>query len=202
MAGAAFFVIRFLLRRFASNGAAQGPQLAGAGAGSAATAPIRQIDLRPGADQALQRTATEPAYRPLDGAAPAVSALAQSRPKGFDAEAFERIAKMIFIRLQAANDSGAVDDLRKFTTPELFASLRVDLQERAGAAQQTDVLQIEAKVVDTAQEDGQWVATVRFRGLIREQSEAAAEPFDELWHLVRPLDESRDWAIAGITQAA
>jgi len=26
-----------------------------------------------------------------------------------------------------------------------------------------------------------------------------AEPFNELWHLVKPLDGSREWAIAGIT---
>lgn len=204
MAGAAFFVIRFLLRRFAGNGGAQGPQLAGAaaGAGATASAPVRQIDLRPGAaDQAMQRASTEPAFRPVAMAAPATAAVvAGSRPEGFDAEAFERIAKMIFIRLQAANDSGAVEDLRKFTTPELFASLRVDLQDRQDAAQQTDVLQIEATVVDTVQENSQWIASVRFSGLIREQADAAAEPFDELWHLVRPVDGSRDWAIAGITQ--
>ncbi len=203
MAGAAFFVIRFLLRRFAGNGAAQGPQLAGAGAGagSAPTAPIRQIDLRPGADQAVQRTATEPAFKAFDGSAPAaVGAMVQARPEGFDAEAFERIAKMIFIRLQAANDSGSVDDLRKFTTPELFASLRLDLQDRDGAAQQTDVVQIAATVVDTVQDSDQWIVSVRFNGLIREQTGAVAEPFDELWHLVRPLDGSSDWAIAGITQ--
>jgi predicted lipid-binding transport protein (Tim44 family) len=120
-------------------------------------------------------------------------------PAGFDAAGFERIAKMIFIRLLAANDAGQVDDLRKFTTPELFASLRLDLQERAGATQQTDVLELHAELIDTAQENGQWVATVRFTGLIREEAEAGAQPFDELWHLVRPLDDSREWAIAGIT---
>lgn len=124
---------------------------------------------------------------------------ASQAPTGFDAAGFERIAKMIFIRLQAANDAGQVDDLRKFTTPELFASLRLDLQERGGAAQQTDVMELHAELIDTAQEHGQWVATVRFTGLIREEVDAGAEPFDELWHLVRPLDESRDWAIAGIT---
>ncbi|RZU02968.1 Tim44 domain-containing protein [Rivibacter subsaxonicus] len=198
LAGVAFFVIRWLMGRMSSKPNA-GPQLAGAGAGAAA--PTRQIDLRPQqGTETMQRTTAEPAAAAL--AQPTAAAAVAARPEGFDAEAFERIAKMIFIRLQAANDAGAVEDLRKFTTPELFASLRLDLQERHGAAQQTDVLQLEAKVVDTAQEDGQWIATVRFRGLIREQSESAAEPFDELWHLVRPLDNSREWAIAGITQAA
>ena len=123
-------------------------------------------------------------------------------PAGFDAKEFERIAKMIFIRLQAANDAGQVDDLRKFTTPELFASLRLDLQERSGAAQQTDVVQLDAQLVDTARENDQWVASVRFSGLIREQKDAQPEPFSEVWHLVKPMDGSRGWVIAGIQQAS
>ncbi len=41
--------------------------------------------------------------------------------------------------------------------------------------------------------------TVRFDGLVRETPEAGAEPFQELWHLVRPATGNGDWAIAGIT---
>ncbi|MEN9543452.1 MAG: hypothetical protein RLZZ598_285 [Pseudomonadota bacterium] len=191
LVGVAFFAIRWLMGRMSGSSNA-GPQLAGAGAAAGAAAPSVDLRPHPGAE-----TLPHPAPEPV----PSPSAAVATRPEGFDAEAFERSAKLIFIRMQAANDAGAVEDLRKFTTPELFASLRLDLQDRHGAAQQTDVLQLEAKVVDTAQEDGQWVATVRFRGLIREQSESAAAPFDELWHLVRPLDNSREWAIAGITQS-
>ena len=60
-------------------------------------------------------------------------------------------------------------------------------------------MQLDAELVDTAQENGQWVASVRFHGLIREDETQGAHPFDELWHLVKPLDDSREWAIAGIT---
>lgn len=192
LAVVAMVVIGWLMRRFRS-GQAAGPQLAGATAG-AGTGPA------PLARQAFQAPAS-PVPQASSGftLAPVSAPVSSAMPAGFDAAGFERIAKMIFIRLQAANDAGQVDDLRKFTTPELFASLRLDLQERAGAAQQTDVLELHAELIDTAQEDGQWVATVRFTGLIREEAEAGAQPFDELWHLVRPLDESRDWAIAGIT---
>ena len=105
---------------------------------------------------------------------------------------------MIFIRLQAANDSADLNDLRNFTTPELFASLRLDLQERGAAAQQTDVVTLDAELLDFAQEDGQQIVSMRFHGLIREQADAGAAPFDEVWHLVRPLDSPRSWAIAGI----
>jgi len=70
-----------------------------------------------------------------------------SLPADFDAAAFERIAKMIFIRLQAANDKADVNDLRAFTTPELFSSLRLDLQDRGSAAQQTDVVTLDAELL-------------------------------------------------------
>ena len=120
-------------------------------------------------------------------------------PGGMAAADFERLAKMVFIRMQAANDAANLDDLRKFTTPELFASLRTDLLERGSAKQQTDVVQIDAQVLEAVFENGNDIVTVRFYGLIREAVDVAAEPFNELWHLVRPADGKSEWAIAGIT---
>jgi predicted lipid-binding transport protein (Tim44 family) len=203
IAAIAFVAIRWLMRRM-GQGAPQARDARGnlqyAGAGA-------QRDAPPAAAwEAMQRRA-DPAHTGAalgagaaggHGSASAASTAA-SQPAGFDAESFERIAKMIFIRLQAANDAGEVDDLRRFTTPELFASLRLDLQERGAAGQQTDVVQLQAEVLDTAQENGQWVVSVRFHGLIREEAGGTAEPFDELWHLVKPVEGDREWAIAGIT---
>ncbi|MCW7540357.1 Tim44-like domain-containing protein [Aquabacterium sp. A7-Y] len=200
LAGAAFFLIRFLMRRFAggaSRGAPSGLQFAGAGAASGSAAGFGAAPAQP-----LQRSGLD-AAAPVGGIQLGKSGSAASFDSAdFDAAGFERVAKTLFIRLQAANDAGEVEDLRKFTTPELFASLRLDLQDRKGASQQTDVLQLDAQVLDRARDDGQWVVSVRFHGLIREQADAAAERFDEVWHFVRPLDESRDWAIAGITQVS
>lgn len=195
----AVFVIGWLIRRFGPASRQAGPQLAGVGAGAggatfgAGHQPMQRQAFTPEPSVSSAGASGAAAF----GAGSAMSV--GSVPAGFDAAGFERIAKMIFIRLQAANDEANVDDLRKFTTPELFASLRLDLQERGASAQQTDVLQLEAQLVDTAQEQGQWVASVRFSGLIREQADAGAEPFNELWHLVKPVDDSREWAIAGIT---
>mgnify|MGYP006142997155 CR=1 FL=1 len=199
----AVFVIGWLIRRFGPASRQAGPQLAGVGAGAGGGSAMFGAGNQP-----MQRQAFTPEPSSTSGGSAfgsgaangqAAAMSAGSVPAGFDAAGFERIAKMIFIRLQAANDEANVDDLRKFTTPELFASLRLDLQERGASAQQTDVLQLEAQLVDTAQEQGQWVASVRFSGLIREQADAGAESFNELWHLVKPVDDSREWAIAGIT---
>ena len=121
-------------------------------------------------------------------------------PEGFDLPAFERVAKMIFIRLQAANDARDLDDLRQFTTPEMFAAIRLELQDRGAASQQTDVEKVDAQVVDYAVEDGKQIVSVRFQGLVREEVGADAVAFDEVWHLVKPEGDSGTWAIAGIQQ--
>lgn len=191
----AFMVIGWLMRRFKGAAPAAGPQLAGAGAPYATNQGANQSSTPMYREAMAQPAAATGAGAAASGAA----AVTSEMPAGFDAAGFTRTAKMIFIRMQAANDAGNIDDLRKFTTPELFASLRLDIQERGQTANQTDVMQLDAELVDTAKENGQWVASVRFHGLIREEVNAGAEPFNELWHLVRPVDESQEWAIAGIT---
>ncbi len=176
----AFVAVRWLLRRFAPAApGTQRMQLAGAPAGT----PMPDL------------------AGPVAGAATA-AAPAGSQPADFDQAAFERVAKLIFIRMQAANDAADVQDLRRFTTPQMFAEVQLELQQRGQAPQHTDVVQLDAQVLDGAEEDGQRVVSVRFHGLIREQQDAAAAPFDEIWHFVRPLDGSREWAIAGIAQNA
>lgn len=176
-------VIGFVMRRMAAKKAApQGMQFAGAGAPfGQAQAPVMPA----------------PMAMPAGSSAPAAAALASD----FDTSGFEQIAKRVFIRMQAANDAGDQNDLRRFTTPEMYASVQQELLERKGT-QRTDVLELQAQVVERIEEHGEQIVSVRFSGLIREQSEAAAQPFDEVWHLVRPLDESREWAIAGIQAMA
>jgi predicted lipid-binding transport protein (Tim44 family) len=169
------------MRRFSPQPAGAGAQFAGAGA------------LRPQPPAFGSGAPTSAAGSAFTAAAPPARL-----PADFDAAAFERIAKMIFIRLQAANDVGDLDDLRAFTTPEMFAAIKLDLQERGGAAQRTDVVRVDAEVLDVASESDRQVVSVRFHGLIREEADAAAAPFDEVWHLVKPADGSREWAIAGI----
>lgn len=201
LAMVAFVAIRLLMRRFAGGGAAHHPPpvaMAGAGASTATPASPRFVDERPG----MQRDALAPVVIGSALKPPlAVSTTTAQLPANFDTEGFERLAKMLFIRMQAANDSADLSDLRQFTTPELFAALRLDLQERGDARQTTDVVKVDARLIDFAEEAERQVVSVRFSGLIREEAGADATPFEEVWHLVKPGDDSRPWAIAGIQQA-
>jgi len=119
----------------------------------------------------------------------------------FDEAGFVRQAKLNFVRLQAAYDAGNLDDIREFTTPEVFAEIRMQYEERAGAGQQTDVVDLHAELLELVEEQSRYLTSVRFSGLIREVSDAQPAAFDEIWHLTKPLDGTRGWQIAGIQQA-
>ena len=122
-------------------------------------------------------------------------------PADFDVASFSRNAKVNFIRLQAASDVGNLDDIREFTTPEMFAELKMELAERRGATQHTDVVNIDANVIDVEEGADRYVVSVRFNGMIREEAGAPAESFNEIWHLVKPRQGAGGWLLAGIQQA-
>ena len=136
------------------------------------------------------------------GANLASDATAGRIPADFDVAAFVRNAKVQFLRLQAANDAGNLDDIREFTTPEMFAEIQMDMADRAGAQQSTEVLQLEAEVIEVVEETQRYVVSVRFTGAVREQAQAPSEAFTELWHLVKPRQGSGGWVLAGIQQAS
>lgn len=180
MAGIA--LIGFLSRRRAGPAA---PDLRYAGANAGGN------DVRSAYDMSL------PASGSASGNAPTAGRI----PADFDVESFIRNAKVHFIRLQAANDAGNLDDLREFTTPEMFAEARMAIAERGTATQQTDVVSVDAEVLDVADEAARYVVSVRFKALIREDQHAAAEPADEIWHLTKPKSGPGGWVVAGIQQA-
>ena len=187
-------VVGFIMRRKAAS---QSP-LAGSGgmqyAGAGRPTP-RSIDMPP--------EVAAPAS--FGGAAPAAAPAATGGPTGnipagFDVDGFVRNAKVNFIRLQAANDAGNLEDIREFTTPEMFGEIKLSFVDRGQAAQQTDVVTVNAEVLDVAEESTRYIVSVRFTGLIREAANAAAEPFDEIWHMIKPRDGKGGWVLAGIQQ--
>lgn len=128
-------------------------------------------------------------------------AAANGIPADFDVDGFLRQAKLNFVRLQAANDRGDMADIAQFTTPEVFAEIQMQHRERGQAAQQTDVVTLNAELLEIAEEAGRYIASVRYFGQLREEVDAAPADFDEMWHLVKPKDGSRGWQVAGIQQA-
>ncbi|MFN7425930.1 MAG: Tim44 domain-containing protein [bacterium] len=133
---------------------------------------------------------------------PVAPAVAEGRiPADFDVQGFVRNAKMTFIRLQAANDAKDLNDIRDYTTPQVYAAVAMQAQERGDVAQRTEVVSIDAQVMQVVTEAGKMIASVRFTGLVREDNAVNPEPVDEVWHVEKDLSDSNaSWLIAGIQQ--
>ncbi len=175
-------VIGYVMRRRA------GPQPAMAGAST------QQYSATP-----PEPVAARPYEAPVAGSA-ANAAQQPVYPAGFDAAGFVRNAKVSFIRLQAANDAGNLDDLREFTTPEMYAELKMNIDERGKDAQFTNVVTLDADVLEVLEEPNRYLVSVRFTGQVRE-GDAPVEAVDEIWHLTKPLDGASGWLLAGIQQS-
>ena len=121
-------------------------------------------------------------------------------PADFDVPAFLRHAKANFIRLQAAWDRGDINDIREFTSPEMFAELKLDLQERGSVKNETDVVSVDAELLGIETQTYDYLVSVRFTGMIKEGGEPTAQPFKEVWNLTKPINGQSGWLLAGIQQ--
>lgn len=143
----------------------------------------------------------QPAALQSSGAMASAAALdANDVPADFDVESFLRNAKTYFIRLQAAWDRGDINDIREFTTPEMFGELRLQLQERGDTKNVTDVVSLDAVFYGVERVGNEYIASVKFSGMIREADYAPTEPFTEAWNLSKPVDGDGGWVLAGIQQ--
>ncbi|HEX6945551.1 MAG TPA: TIM44-like domain-containing protein [Casimicrobiaceae bacterium] len=183
-----FLVIRMVLARRA--GPRPAVEYAGAPMG-ASTQPRgyeTQVPPRAPEEAAPAGRATSPAMAPGGNV-----------PAGFDTERFLREAKSQFARLQSAFDRGDRSALAEVMTPTMFAEIARELP--AGPlAHPTEIVALNAELVEVATEAGEHWAGVRFRGLMREDGEPMPKPFDEMWNLVKPVDDSSGWMLAGIQQ--
>ncbi len=177
---AAVFIFRLLMRCSTPATADNSLRYAGAGESNVQVPP-----------QAVSQPASSSSTTEPDGA---------TIPAGFDVEGFLRVAKLNFIRLQAANDAKNVEDIREFVSPELFAEIKMQMDERSEASQQTDVVTLNAELLEVVTEGERHIATVRFNGMIREVAGAAAESFDEAWVLTKAKDGNKGWTVSGIQQ--
>lgn len=176
IAFAVIAVVGYFLRKRAAG---QQATMAGAGAPYNAPASMYQANDLSGSSSASQ---------------------ASNIPANFDTEGFIRNAKVGFIRLQAAHDAGDLADIREFTSPEMFAEIRMDLDQRNGAPQKTDIVSLNAEILEVAEEAQRYVVSVRFTGMVREEANAAPMAIDEMWHLTKPVTGQGGWVLAGIQQ--
>ena len=180
--------------------------------GKPAQQPMQYAGASPYGGSAPAPEAPAPVAAPTPiGAAPhSVAATTQSGyapqaaspfPPDFDADQFLRHARTNFQNLQAAHDRRDLTSIRDFLTPELYREIEAEVRASGGAPQKTDIVTLNAEVLDVATEGPLHIVSVRFSGLIREEPGAEAAPFSEVWHLEKPVDGRSGWLVSGIQQA-
>jgi len=176
-------VLVVAVMRLIARGRPQGSQLQYSGFGDE-TVPAPPPSQLPG------DSATRPDFR---------SQFVSNIPASFDVDGFLKEARRNFLRLQDANDRGDLVRLRQVTTQEMFDALRDEPRGRS-REQQTDVIKLDASLLELVTEGDLHWASVRFSGSIREEPADAAEPFEEIWNLCKPVNGSSGWLLAGIQQ--
>ena len=159
--------------------------------------PAAQTAGGPGGAHGMSRDAWQNLRSPGGGAAPAQEAY----PPGFDARDFLNGAKAAYTRMQASWDARDLEDLKQFTSPEVFAEVQSQASSDP-APGKTEILLLEARLLEAKTVGNQTVATVLFDAMLREDSAAApAQQVREAWHFSRyETGGSSHWVVEGIQQ--
>ncbi|MBB5017366.1 hypothetical protein HNQ59_000630 [Chitinivorax tropicus] len=134
----------------------------------------------------------------LAPAAASASAVTGRLTDGTEVPAFLRQARASFMHLQTLNSPDSVEELRKYLTPDLYESVRLDVMTNKDVA---EFPELDAEVIESTIESGQHIATVRFYGRVSESLNSPTQPFEELWHFIKPEhNNTAKWLVAGIQQ--
>lgn len=156
-----------------------------------------------GMNTAAQDRFTPPPFSPAAANTGDSATQRPNIPADFKVEPFLKHAKASFIALQAAHDRGDIEEIRDYTTPEMLAEIGAQIQERDGAHQQSEVMFIDANLLEVETVGDAAIASVRFTGQIRELPDGEPDAFDEIWHVQKNLrDPQSTWLLAGIQQVS
>ncbi len=199
-------LISFLMRKRATTSAAQGGSpFAFQGAGQVSVAQAYRPE-NVGND-ASARPFERSNMVPLENGGSMIgSALSGSQswgvPAGFDTDGFLRAAKTNFVTLQAAWDRSDIPALRAMMTDSMLGEIRTQLADREAhtgvSPNSTDVVMIEAHLLGIEELADEYMASVEFSGMIREEPSAGPSPFREVWNMTKPRNGGGGWLVAGV----
>ncbi|WPB55950.1 Tim44 domain-containing protein [Xylophilus sp. GOD-11R] len=224
LAGVVVFAISMFMRRRTQNNGNGGYAFQGAGGGaSAAREPEQYNPAKVGNDASARPWEAAPAAfdaRPATaangaggvvigsslGSGTQATALSGSQnwgvPADFDADGFLTAAKRNFVLLQDAWDRSDIATLRTMMTDGMVQEIRAQLTEReaqsGGKPNKTDVVVLEATLLGIEDAGEDYLASVEFSGMIREEPSAGPSPFREVWNMAKPRNGSTGWLVAGV----
>jgi len=129
------------------------------------------------------------------------SAQAINVPPGFDKEDFLKGAKAVYQRLQTSWDKRDLDDIRQFSSPDVYTFIQ-EQNAQDPTPSVTEILLINGELLEVKAIGNQTVATVYFDVLMREDSSSQdTEQVREVWHFSKYDNKTGDhWVVEGIQQ--
>ena len=180
--GLLFFLFRFLRARRTATQAA----------GSSSFSSTAFQDVRPQESWGTSGHGPAPQQIPSSFEPPSI-------PAGFDKEEFLRGAKAVYTRLQQSWDKRNLDDIREFTSPEVFQEITRQAEEDP-APGHAEIVLVNANLLEVKSDGGQTVASVHYDVLMRESAEETmARQVGEIWHF-REKTPGSPWTLEGIQQ--
>jgi len=122
-------------------------------------------------------------------------------PQGFDAAAFATEAKRQYIQIQRSYDDADRAALSSVMTADMATEIGRELDKR-GLHHPTEIVALDADVLDVSTEDDKYWISVRFTGQVKEDGEPLPHSIDEVWNLTKPVKGGSGWLLAGISQVA
>ena len=84
-----------------------------------------------------------------------------------------------------------------------MAEISAQINERGDAQQKTEVMFIDANLLEVETTNDMAIASVRFTGQLRDVPDGETEEFDEIWHVQKDLkDPNATWLLSGIQQVS
>lgn len=199
-------------RRAAQQNAGGAPfAFQGASASDAVQGPVSYKPENVGNDASArpwERSSSFDALRPVPDASRSMigSGLAGSQnwgiPAGFDADGFLRAAKTNFVSLQAAWDKSDIVALRAMMTDPMLKEIQSQLAERESqpgvGPSVTEVVMLDAQLLGIEERADDYMASVEFSGMMREDASAGASPFREVWNMTKLKSGQSGWLVAGV----
>ena len=120
-------------------------------------------------------------------------------PADFDTTGFLTAAKRNFVTLQDAWDKSDMVTLRGMMTDEMADEIKSQLADRgtSTSTEKTDVVMLDAQLLGIEDTATEYMASVEFSGMIREDGAVSPAPFREVWNMTKSKSGG-GWLVAGV----
>jgi predicted lipid-binding transport protein (Tim44 family) len=148
----------------------------------------------------FQERSTQQGWGASGDAPVAIAPATPHIPPGFDQGEFMKGAQTIYTRMQSSWDKRDLEDIRKFTSPEVYAEIQRQAQEDPQPSR-TEILLVNARLLEVRSVDNQEIASVHYDVMMREgDADKLAKQVREVWHFSRDEKTASHWRLEGIQQ--